>query len=244
MKNNVKFSIITPCFNSERTMERTIQSVLKQTYQNYEYIIVDGASTDRTLDIIKKYKKDFENKLKVISEPDKGIYDAMNKGICLSQGEIIGIINSDDFYEDTALEKVISCYDTNKKYQILYGMLRFIDESAEELAIRFIHHRNLERDMINHPGSFVTRKLYQEFGMYDTKYKSASDYDFMIRMSKNPEIYFNPIYEILANFTIGGMSSGYLGAQETLKVKYHYGIIKKKQYLLAKIKNKLKDWIA
>ena len=105
----MKFSIITPCFNSENTIERTLKSVLNQTYSMYEYIIVDGGSTDSTLDIIRSYKDFFGDKLKVISEPDNGIYDAMNKGISWATGDFVGIVNSDDFYEEDCLT-IVSSY--------------------------------------------------------------------------------------------------------------------------------------
>ena len=99
MQNNVKVSVITVCYNSARTIEATIQSILMQTYSNIEYIIIDGASRDNTLDIIKKYEKEFNGRLTVVSEPDNGIYDAMNKGIRMATGEVIGLLNSDDTYE-------------------------------------------------------------------------------------------------------------------------------------------------
>ena len=102
----MKFSIITICFNSEKTIERTIKSVLAQTCRDYEYIIVDGASKDSTLDIVKRYEPMFEGRMKWKSEPDKGIYNAMNKGIKRASGDIIGIVNSDDWLEPDALENV------------------------------------------------------------------------------------------------------------------------------------------
>ena len=102
-----EFSIITVCFNSEKTIQRTLQSVLDQTYENYEYIIVDGASTDRTIDIVRSFMPLFNGKMRVISEPDQGIYDAMNKGIRNAKGTLIGMVNSDDYYEPDALENIL-----------------------------------------------------------------------------------------------------------------------------------------
>ena len=104
MNNQPQFSIITICYNSSATIERTIKSVLAQTFTDYEYIIVDGGSKDSTLDIVKKYEPLFDGRMKWKSEPDKGIYDAMNKGISRSSGTIIGIVNSDDWLEADALE--------------------------------------------------------------------------------------------------------------------------------------------
>ena len=119
-ENNIKVSIITVCFNSEKTIRRTIESVLYQTYPNIEYIIVDGKSTDGTVDIVKEYLPAFQKRLRYVSERDKGIYDAMNKGIRLSAGDVIGIINSDDFYEPDAVENIVK-YADRGSCQVLYG---------------------------------------------------------------------------------------------------------------------------
>ena len=112
----MEVSIITVCYNSEKTIERTIKSVLNQTYQDYEYIIVDGASTDKTLDIIKRYEPEFEGKMRWISEQDNGIYYAMNKGIGMAKGKLIGMINSDDYYEINALADMVEAQGTEEYY--------------------------------------------------------------------------------------------------------------------------------
>ena len=123
------FSIITICFNSERTIERTIRSVLTQTFTDYEYIIVDGGSKDSTLDIVKKYEPLFKGRMKWKSEPDRGIYDAMNKGIMRSSGIIIGIVNSDDWLEPEALAYVYRKFEDNgKREDVIYaGDMYFIE---------------------------------------------------------------------------------------------------------------------
>jgi glycosyltransferase involved in cell wall biosynthesis len=155
------FTIITVCYNSEKTIERTIQSVLHQTCQNYEYIIVDGASTDGTMNIVRKYEPLFQGKLKCISEPDQGIYDAMNKGIHEADGKLIGIVNSDDYYEPDALEIIQRTY-CGEKYQVLYGLLRTV-QNGKEVMVYLKNHENLERDMIAHPSCFITKATYEEF---------------------------------------------------------------------------------
>lgn len=237
------FSIITPCFNSEKTIRRTLESVLSQTCGEYEYIIIDGASTDNTLNIIDSYRSRFGNKLRVISEPDNGIYDAMNKGIKASQGRIIGIVNSDDFYEKNCLESVKNSYDTKYPYQIIYGMMRTVNTQGEELGLTFNHHRNMKNVMINHPACFITKALYDKYGCYDLQCKSAADFDFMLRMYKTEEIQFVPNYNILTNFTRGGMSGTYTGIQEDNDVRYKNGIISTKKYILTKAKNALKHYL-
>ena len=237
------FSIITPCFNSEKTIERTLESVLKQTCQDYEYIIIDGASTDKTLDIINSYKSKFNGKMHVVTEPDNGIYDAMNKGIKLAQGKIVGIVNSDDFYEKTCLENVLKKYDVNVLYQIIYGMMRTVNEEGKELAIKFNHHRNMQTEMINHPACFVTKALYDKYGYYNTQYKSAADFDFMLRMLNQKEVKFIPDYHIYTNFTYGGMSGSYIGIQEDNEVRFNNAIIGRKKYILTKTKNTIKHYL-
>ena len=238
------FSIITPSFNSEKTIARTIESVLSQTYHDYEYIIIDGASTDGTLEIIESYRPQFNGKLTVISEPDNGIYDAMNKGIHLAKGKLIGIINSDDFYEDRCLEYVAQKFNPSLPYQIIYGIIRLINSDYEELGWRFIHHRYLYQEMINHPASFVSKVLYENYGCYDTRYKSAADYDFMLKMSKKSDVTFVPDYHLLSNFMLGGISGTYRGSLEDNEVRFRNGLISRKIFYLRKIKILLKRNIA
>ncbi|MDO4190908.1 MAG: glycosyltransferase, partial [Bacteroidales bacterium] len=134
MNNTPLVSIITVCFNAEKTIEQTIQSVINQTYSNIEYIIIDGKSTDSTLNIVSKYK---DNIATIISEPDNGIYDAMNKGIKLSSGELIGIINADDWYEKDAVKIMVNKYlsTENKDNSLYYGMIR-IWKNNKEYCVR------------------------------------------------------------------------------------------------------------
>lgn len=184
----MKFSIITVCFNSEKTLERTIQSVLGQTVADYEYIIVDGASKDGTLDVIKAYEPKFGGRLKWISEPDKGIYDAMNKGIKMAQGEIIGIVNSDDWLEPEAfsiIEKAASengakgiVYTGDIRYHYNDGTTQVISYSQKDLA----HYAKIWRLGLNHPATFVPRQLYEEYGLFDTNIKLQADSDFIDRL--------------------------------------------------------------
>ena len=237
---NICVSIITVCFNSEKTIERTIKSVLEQTYKNLEYIIVDGKSTDKTLEIVKKYRPLFKGRMKVISEPDQGIYDAMNKGICNASGELIGIINSDDYYETDTVENVVAAMK-DEDYQILFGMLRVIKENEDTKVIVMPKHENLENEMLAHPTCFVTKKVYSDFGMYDIKYRSCADHDFMLRMRKHSEVVFIPVYKLLANFTEGtGMSAQESSSLEALGMLAEHGIISKTRYRLMLMKNRCK----
>lgn len=218
----MKFSIITISFNSENTIERTIKSVLTQTYKDYEYIIVDGASKDSTIDIVTRYEPLFEGRMKWQSEPDKGIYDAMNKGINVTIGEIIGIVNSDDWLEPDALDKVNNAFMSNgQSLDCIYsgGMLF---HSANGTIQRLMpNYSSLKRyalvgDIagIRHPATFVPKKVYNEYGKFDTRMKISADADFLLRF------YFKGGEYLLIDEIVTNMSDG--GASNTLTFEYVY----------------------
>lgn len=211
---------------------------MEQTCQDYEYILIDGASTDRTLEIIRKYEPLFQGKMKLISEKDKGIYDAMNKGIMAAAGELVGIINSDDYYERDALQKISEVYQ-GYQYTIIYGMVRSVLDE-KEVAVYIKNHEFLERDMITHPSCFITKKLYEEFGMYSLEYPYSADYEFMLRIRKEKKIRFVKLYEIITNFSMGGVSNSVKGYRDTLKLLHQYHLIEGKRYFYERIKS----WIA
>lgn len=198
-------SIITPCLNSEATIRQTIESVLNQTYKNIEYIIVDGGSTDGTVDIIKEYVPLFCGRMRYVSEPDKGIYDAMNKGIRKSRGQLIGIINSDDWYEPDAVEKILRNM-TGDRHQVVYGYCTII-ENNHIRGISKNNHMMLARDMIPHPTCFITRNVYRDFGMFLTAFKVSSDYELIVRLYRSRKVTFTQVKEIIAHYRLGGASS-------------------------------------
>lgn len=231
------FSIVTVCYNSEKTIETTIKSILNQTCQDYEYWIIDGKSTDRTVQIIQQYEPLFQGKLKWISEMDQGIYDAMNKGIDHSSGEIIGILNSDDYYERDALEKIAKVYH-GEPYCIVYGMIRTIRD-GKEVMVYLKNHELLEEDMIAHPACFITKKLYDKFGKYSLDYPYSADYEFMLRIHKNQEIHFVKLYEILTNFNLDGASNSVRAYRDTLRLLKQYGILKRKKFYYEMIKSEI-----
>lgn len=236
-------TIITPCYNSEKTIRRTIESVLSQKYSNMEYLIIDGASTDETVEIVKSYEEAFRNhtsfrgRMRIISEPDDGIYYAMNKGIQMAEGEMIGIINSDDYYENDAVA-VMAAHRTEVPYQILYGFERIL-RNGEEAGICIHHHTNLDYQMITHPTCFVTKKLYKDLGIFDTAYKYSADYEFMLRMYHSGKVEFTPVYEVIANYALGGASGTGAAYMETQGLYYKYGMISKKRFKLLKWKYRL-----
>ena len=233
----IKFSIITVSFNSEKTIEQTINSVLKQDYINLEYIIIDGASTDKTVDIIKQYAE-IDNRIHFVSEPDNGIYDAMNKGIRLATGNVIGLLNSDDYYEPSALQCIADHIPEGTEYFVIYGMARFLKNEKETMVV-LNNHNNLPEKMIMHPASFVSSSIYEKY-QYDTEYKSAADYDLFIKLYNDDNITFVPVYSIITNFRIGGMSSSIISVLETNGIKYKNGYINKYQYLVRNLGIKIK----
>lgn len=226
-------SIITVSYNSAKTIENTIQSTLNQTYDNIEYIIIDGASTDGTLAIIKGYEALFDEKniaFKYISEPDKGIYDAMNKGIRMCSGELIGIINSDDWYESNAVEDVVLTYLNNRDVDVFHGLLRYISYDGYPDSILGHHSRLLHQTMIEHPTCFVKSDCYLEIGLFDSNYRSAGDYEWMLRAKKAGRKFLF-LNRLIANFRRGGMSESYISGTEILNIQRSYGILSKSKWL-------------
>lgn len=224
----MKVSVITPCLNGEKTIEETVKSVLGQTYENIEYIIVDGGSTDQTIEVLDKYCSVSKGRLKYISEKDDGIYDAMNKGILQASGDVIGIINSDDWYEIDAVEKIVKCFcDTNA--DAVYGEIWVIDENGQR------EYHTVHSAFPPHPSTFIKRCIYQKYGMFDTSYRIAADRDLLLRFMKRG-IQFKYISQILANFRKTGISNtrSLLCAKETYEINMKY-LGKYPGYLLNKV---------
>lgn len=233
--SEILVTVLTPCFNSGKTIEKTLECIENQTYRNIEYIIVDGGSTDNTLDLIERHRGRLPEKLTVISEKDNGIYDAMNKGIKLANGRLIGIVNSDDSYEQDTVEQVVNHFGNNQ-YEVLYGMQRTYLNGKEKAVVIF-HHDFLPQQMITHPTCFVTRETYERFGVFDTQYRSAADYDLMLRYFRSKEVVFTPIYRVLSNFALGGMSSSQTGVRENALVRFRYGYLSKRRYWFIVVKS-------
>lgn len=215
-------SIITVCRNSERTIRNTIESVLGQTYPEIEYIIVDGLSTDHTLDIVREYEEKFREKgytYRIISEKDNGIYDAMNKGIRAASGELVGMINSDDWYEPIAVETAAAAF-LEEQYDLFYADLNLLKEDGNVMVKRSKLDRFPSTRHWNHPTTFIPKRIYEEVGLYrcQTMY---DDLDLVLRIRRaGKKVVIRNV--ILANFRTGGVSN-----QKSLKnclnrCKYRY----------------------
>ena len=183
----MKVSLITVTFNSGMTLRDTIQSVLSQSFPDIEYILVDGLSQDRTIKIVKEYEPLFQNRLKWVSEKDSGLYDAMNKGIRMATGDIIGIINSDDFYfRNDVITKIVEAFNDNN-VQAIYGDVRFVNPNNLDRTVRYYSSKRFVPSLFRfgfmpaHPTFFTYRKYFDQLGYYKTNYKIAADYELLLR---------------------------------------------------------------
>jgi len=206
----LKISIITITYNSAKTLEQTILSVLEQTYPNIEYIIVDGLSTDSTINIIEKYKNRIS---KFISEKDNGLYDALNKGIDMATGDIIGVLHSDDFYIDNSIiEKYANTFIKNHS-DAVYSDLFYVDRDNPNKIIRKWKSGNykptsfLHGWMPPHPTFFVKKNIYDKYGKFNLELKHSSDYELMLRFIHKHNIKINYLHEFTIKMRIGGQSN-------------------------------------
>lgn len=184
----MKISIITATYNSGNTVRDTIESVLRQTYMNYEYIIKDGGSKDNTLDIVNEYTPKFGDKLKVISAPDQGIYDAMNVGVQTATGDVIGILNSDDFYtSDDALQVIADIFAKND-IDATYGDIHFVNDNDLSKCVRYYSSAIFKRPLMRfglmpaHPSLYCKKSVYDQYGCFDTSYRIAADFENLLRL--------------------------------------------------------------
>ena len=213
----MKISIITVCYNSEKTIGDTIRSVLSQTYTDFEYLIIDGLSKDRTMDIINRYADD--KRLRIISEKDSGLYDAMNKGIRLATGDIIGIINSDDIlYDESVFQTIIDNYDADT--EILYADIKYYSEDFSKVIRDYKSGvKTSDAWCPAHPSMYIRREVFENIGCYDLNYRITADYDFMVRCNKN-DIRYKYVDAYFVKMRYGGASNGLKGYLNNFKECY------------------------
>jgi len=227
--SDIKASVITVCYNSEKTIERTLLSVLGQTFKNIEYIIIDGLSEDRTVSICESFRDRFKEAgidYRIFSEKDGGIYDAMNKGAKKATGDIVGMINSDDIYEPRAVELMVKAFK-KEDFDLAWGDIRMILPSGKTFIKKArLRNYTTSRDW-NHPTQFVKRSIYDEF-LYRCE-NISDDMDLFFRVKKAGKKLF-VINEVLADFTMGGVSSSIPLREVPERIKRRYRIYRQNGY--------------
>lgn len=210
----MKISLITATYNSAETVRDTLQSVLNQTFKDIDYIIIDGNSKDNTMDIVKEFEPKFEGRLRWVSEKDKGIYDAMNKGVRMAQGDIVGILNSDDFFaSNDVLEKVNAAFTETPAIDGVYADVRYVDWDDTGKTVRMFSGKDFTREklcwgkMPPHPSFYVKRECYDKFGLYSLDYPICADYDMFVKMIWLGNINTLYINDVFVNMRSGGTSS-------------------------------------
>lgn len=229
----MKISIITVVFNNNETIEDCLLSVINQkNFENIEYIIIDGGSSDGTLETLEKYRSYFD---KFVSEPDNGIYDAMNKGISLATGDLIGFLNSDDlYYNSSILSEVLTTFENNH-LDILYGDLVYVSKKDVNIFVRKWHSKSYNNNFFEtgnvppHPSLFLKKKVYEIAGNFNLKYKLAADYEFMLRIFKKFDFKSEYTPSVFVKMRLGGATNKnwkniYNGNIEIVKAWFDNGI--------------------
>jgi len=234
MAEVITVSIITVCYNSSRFIRSAIESVLSQSYANVEYIIVDGASTDDTAEIVRSFGN---NVTHFVSEPDKGIYDAMNKGIQLATGDVIGILNSDDFYSNNqVISKVAELFDTNPELDMVMGNVDFVHADNLSNPVRFYSSAKFSPWKLKfgfmpaHPATFIKRSAYDKVGSYKLGYKIAADFDMFVRLLLIDQCKYKVLNQALVRMRLGGVSTSgirsyYVASKEMMRSLKENGLL-------------------
>lgn len=218
----MKISIITATWNSSATLRYTMLSVLSQSYPNIEHIIVDGGSTDRTMDIVHELAPRYKGKLHYISEKDRGLYDAMNKGIAMATGDVVGILNSDDFYTNSDVLSTVASAFEDGDIDAVYGDIHYVHDSDLQKCTRYysskLFHRRWMRlgFMPAHPSFYCRRKLYDEYGGFDLSYKVAADFECLLRLIFVHKIRMTYIPMDFVTMRTGGASTSGLSSHKQI----------------------------
>lgn len=205
----MKISIITVVWNNAKTIKDAINSVLNQSYKDIEYIVIDGSSTDGTIDIVQSYG----DKIKFISEKDNGLYDAMNKGIRMATGDVVGILNSDDFYASDKIFQIVADEFLKGNIDSVYANLEYIDANDPKRVIRYWRSKKYQEGLFRsgwhpaHPTFFVKKEIYEKYGVFDLSFKIAADYELMLRFFEKCKITSSYVDEVFVKMRIGGESN-------------------------------------
>jgi len=216
----LKLSIITVCYNSASTIRDTIESVFSQDHCDIEYIVVDGGSKDGTQAIVESYG---ERISRFVSEPDKGLYDAMNKGVALATGDVIGILNSDDFYEDpTSASSVVKAFVRHPESDVVFGDVVFVSAPDLKKVTRFYRGNRFAPWKLRfgwmppHPATFIRKSAYTKVGFYSLKYRISADYEFFVRLFMVQRLKYSYLDKVLVRMRSGGASTA--GLKSSLKL--------------------------
>lgn len=217
----MKISIVTATYNSEKTIRDTIESVLRQSFTDYEYIIVDGLSKDNTLGIVREYVPRFDGRMRYISEADKGIYDAMNKGFQMAKGDVLALINSDDFYtSDDVLQVVADVFSLDKSLDAVYGDIHFVKDGNLGKCTRYFSSRYFRPWMLRfgfmpaHPSFYCKKSVFDKYGLYDLQYRTSSDFEMMVRLLWKYRIKTKYLNMDFVTMRVGGESTAGLASKK------------------------------
>lgn len=220
----MKITIVTATYNSSTTLRDTIESVLSQTYLDYEHIVVDGKSKDATLDIVREYELRYQGKLRYISEPDKGIYDAMNKGIRMATGDVVGLLNSDDFYTSNDVLEHVARALSDPNVDAVYGDIHYVNDDDLTHCVRYYSSRVFRRGLMRmgfmpaHPSFYCRRAIYERYGTFDTSLRIAADFENLLRLIFVNHIRTKYIPKDFVTMRTGGASSsGMISHKRILK---------------------------
>lgn len=209
----MKITIITATYNSGQTLTDTLESVLRQSYTDIDYVIVDGGSKDNTLDIIRRYEPRFEGRMRWISELDKGIYDAMNKGIRMAAGDVVGLLNSDDFYTSNDVLEHVARALSDPNVDAIYGDIHYVNDDDLTHCVRYYSSRVFSRGLMRlgfmpaHPSFYCRRAIYEKYGLFDTSLRVAADFENLLRLIFVNRIRTKYIPEDFVTMRTGGASS-------------------------------------
>lgn len=232
----MKISIITATYNSSSTLRYTIESILRQDYRDIEYIVIDGGSKDDTLSIIKEFEPRFEGKMRWISEPDNGLYYAMNKGIALATGDYVGILNSDDFYTSSDILSSIAKAIEKYKVDAVYGDIHYVNSNDLQTPVRYYSSKSFKRwkmrygFMPAHPSFYCKRKCYTDFGNFDTTFKIGADFEHLLRLIFVNNISTKYIHKDFVTMRTGGISTSGLSSHKLIYRDHMRAYSKNKVY--------------
>ena len=244
----MKVSIITVAYNSAKTLSDAIDSILRQTYKDIEYIVVDGLSDDGTVELIKSYEPLFDGRMRWVSEKDRGIYDAMNKGVHLCTGDVVGVLNSDDFLTDeTVIERMVSHFTDD--VSAVYGDVHFVRQENLSKCVRYYSGRIFRPWLVRigylppHPSLYVRRELFDKYGYYDSSLRISADFELIARFFYKNHIPMKYVHIDFVTMRMGGTSTRswsnrLLGAEENLKACRANGI--RTHWLLISLKYPIK----